>query len=123
MLCINSTGKKTPTSPTHQPASAIQRRFQSPHKRRQRNLTTSLVSTAFVAPATTPAPLSNALLRHHSRDDYLDKFLDSLEDINQYLEKKLHSKNLTEPDKEIIKINESAGKVIYTDWNLRWTFY
>lgn len=108
MLCINSTDQNVPI---HQPASTIQRRFQSPHKRRQRNLTTSLVSTTFVAPATNPVQLSNALLRHHSRDDYLDKFLDSLEDINQYLEKKLHGRNLTEPDKEIRQINESAGKL------------
>jgi len=112
LLCINL--NERPTSPIQQqqqPVVTIQRRFQSPNKRRQRNLTTSLVShsAAFTKPQTQPT--ANALLRHHSRDDYLDKFLDSLEDINQYLERKLQITALPEStDIEIKKINENSSR-------------
>jgi len=86
-------------------SASVQTRSQSVARRRQRNLTTSLTTTPAVAQSASFSPLvqppQQAVLyargqryKHSNivslyRDEQLDQFLDSLEDISSYLDRKL----------------------------------
>ncbi len=117
------------------PSSSVQTRPQSAAKRRQRNLTTSLTTststtTTASQPIQTPQDQPNLCIRRHRfknsniisfyRDEQLEQFLDSLEDISSYLDRKIAlteesentRKEIVDLDKKQV-VTSNNGRAVY----------